>query len=218
MIDEKRNPYGIGSITRQNSHLEKKRKKKKKKMRCCNIWASIHRTYHTWIKTSRPFRSSTPYIIFVIAFSAYTDQFLYAAIVPVTPFALQQSQAGGGHIASPSQIQSWTTILLAVFGAGCFLASPPWAWFTDHATTRRRPFLLGLLVLWAATILLWFAPNFATQVAGRLAQGLSSAVVWTTGFAVLADTVDSGSLGEVSFFSAKFLGFCCGEDEHDGLT
>lgn len=187
-------------------------------MHCCNIWASIHRTYHTWIKTSRPFRSSTPYIIFVIAFSAYTDQFLYAAIVPVTPFALQQSQAGGGHIASPSQIQSWTTILLAVFGAGCFLASPPWAWFTDHATTRRRPFLLGLLVLWAATILLWFAPNFATQVAGRLAQGLSSAVVWTTGFAVLADTVDSGSLGEVSFFSAKFLGFCCGEDEDDGLT
>lgn len=78
--------------------------------------------------------------------------------------------------------------------------------------------MLGLLVLWAATILLWFAPNFATQVAGRLAQGLSSAVVWTTGFAVLADTVDSGSLGEVSFFQREVVGFCCGEDEDDGLT
>lgn len=76
--------------------------------------------------------------------------------------------------------------------------------------------MLGLLVLWAATILLWFAPNFATQVAGRLAQGLSSAVVWTTGFAVLADTVDSGSLGEVSL--CEVFGSCCGEDEHDGLT
>lgn len=68
--------------------------------------------------TLLPIRSSSAYITFVIAFSVYTDQFLYAAIVPVTPFALQKH----GQVPQ-DKVQFWTAILLAVFGAGCFLSS-----------------------------------------------------------------------------------------------
>lgn len=45
MIDEKRNPYGIGSITRQNSHLE--RKKKEKKRKCVVVTYGPRYTVHT---------------------------------------------------------------------------------------------------------------------------------------------------------------------------
>lgn len=157
---------------------------------------SIRRAYNKITTFFQSFRTSTAWIIFVVSFSVYTDQFLYAAIVPVTPFALAER----GHIAE-DRIQYWTTILLAVFGAACFLSSPPWAWFTDNSKNRRTPFLFGLLALLGATIMLWLAPNMGTQVAARVMQGASSAVVWTTGFAVLADSVDPEHIGEVSRIS-----------------
>ena len=62
------------------------------------------------------FRRSTGFIVFVISFAVFTDQFLYAAIVPVVPFSLQ------GQVPE-SRIQFWTAILLAVFGIGCFVFS-----------------------------------------------------------------------------------------------
>ncbi|KXT10317.1 hypothetical protein AC579_1118 [Pseudocercospora musae] len=137
------------------------------------------------------FRRSLAFIAFVISFSVYTDQFLYAAIVPVTPFALKEH----GNI-SEHRTQFWTAILLAVFGIGCFLSSPPWAWYTDHSRNRQIPFVIGLLILMGATVMLWLAPTIHIQVAGRLLQGVASTVVWTTGLAILVDTVGQEQVGE----------------------
>ncbi|KAF7185138.1 putative MFS-type transporter C18.02 [Pseudocercospora fuligena] len=139
----------------------------------------------------RGFRSSVAFITFVISFSVYTDQFLYAAIVPVTPFALKEH----GNI-SENHTQFWTAILLAVFGIGCFLSSPPWAWYTDHSRNRQIPFIIGLVILMGATVMLWLAPTIHVQIAGRVLQGVASTVVWTTGLAILVDTVGQEQVGE----------------------
>lgn len=92
---------------------------------------------------------------------------------------------------------------MGLFGVGCFVTSIPWGWYTDRSTSRRTPFLLGLLLLLIATILLWVAPRLADasipiQVVARLLQGLASTVVWTTGFAVLVDAVGQEHIGEAS--------------------
>ncbi|CAK1358661.1 unnamed protein product [Cercospora beticola] len=145
----------------------------------------------------RPFRSSTLYITFVIAFAVFTEQFVYAAIVPVVPFTLKER----GHI-NEDETQKWTTILLAVSGAGCFVSSPLWAWYTDRTQNRRIPFLFGMTVMLGATVLLWLAPNMAAQICGRVFQGMSSTVVWTTGLALLAENVSPEHIGE----AAGYLG------------
>ena len=41
----------------------------------------------------------------------------------------------------------------------------------------------------------WLGPNIALQIVGRCLQGAASAVVWVTGLALIADTVDRGELG-----------------------
>lgn len=68
--------------------------------------------------TLQSFRSSKAFITFVIAYAVFTDQFLFAAIVPVAPFALQQ-QLG----IPEDNVQFWITILLSVFGVACFFTS-----------------------------------------------------------------------------------------------
>ncbi|KAK4620994.1 hypothetical protein CLAFUW4_11552 [Fulvia fulva] len=139
----------------------------------------------------KAFRSSKALITFTVAYAVFTDQFLFAAIIPVAPFSLH-TQIG----IPEDKVQFWTAILLAVFGIAAFVTSVPWGWYTDRSTSRRMPFTIGLLILLGATFMLWFGNHIVAQVIGRLLQGFSSTVVWTTGLAVLVDTVGHGQIGE----------------------
>lgn len=77
------------------------------------------------------------------------------------------------------------TYLAAIFG-----------WFADRTTSRRRPYLIGLLALLLSTMLLCFGTNVYILVLGRALQGLSAAAVWTVGLAMLVDTVGQGRMGQ----------------------
>ncbi|KAK4498361.1 hypothetical protein PRZ48_011019 [Zasmidium cellare] len=129
------------------------------------------------------FRSSKGFITFTVSYAVFTDCFLYAAIVPMAPFALKKAGF------EDDAIQENITLMLAVFGAVCFAAS---GWV---------PFLIGLIVLLVATAVLWSAPFvphktvLAVSLVGRATQGFASAVVWTTAMAVLVDTVGQERLG-----------------------
>src|SRR3978361_882304 len=57
------------------------------------------------------FRSSTPFITTVVSYAVFTEQFLYAVIVPVAPFALHE------RVRIPDgRVQYWVALLLAVYG------------------------------------------------------------------------------------------------------
>lgn len=61
---------------------------------------------------------------------------------------------------------------------------------------RRLPLLLGLTALLGATIMLNVATSVAVFIIGRLLQGVSAAVVWVVGLALLADTVPRDMLAQ----------------------
>ncbi|GIZ45937.1 hypothetical protein CKM354_000908300 [Cercospora kikuchii] len=139
----------------------------------------------------RSFRGSTAFITFAISYAIFTDQFLFAAIIPVYPYSLEERVG-----VSKDQVQFWVAILLGVFGLASVVTSLPWGWYTDRTKSRRVPFMVGLLVLLGSTLILWFARTVAGHVVGRALQGLASVVVWTTGLAVLVDTVGQEHIGE----------------------
>ena len=55
--------------------------------------------------------------------------------------------------------------------------------------------LFGLVLLSASTIFLCVASNIAMFLAGRVLQGLSAALTWTVGLALVVDTVDQEHVG-----------------------
>lgn len=69
-------------------------------------------------------------------------------------------------------------------------------WFSDRISARRWPLLLGLIALLGATVMLNVAASIPVFIVGRLLQGISAAVVWVVGLALLADTVPRKSLGQ----------------------
>jgi MFS family permease len=138
------------------------------------------------------FRSSRLFILITICLSVFTDIFLYGVIIPVIPFAIQE-RAGVGA----GDVQYWTSVLLAVYGGAMLVGSPIAGWVADASNSRRIPFIVGLVALAASTLLLCLGRNVALLITGRLLQGLSAAVVWTVGEALLVDTVGEKEIGLV---------------------
>ncbi|KAK0832035.1 hypothetical protein LTR73_002322 [Friedmanniomyces endolithicus] len=138
-----------------------------------------------------PLRSSPTFIILTVATAVFTDIFVYGIVVPVLPFALTT------HSAIPaSQIQTWISIFLAVYGAALLIASPICGWLADRSRSRRVPLLCGLLALGGCTVMLCIGSSIAVLAAGRVLQGFSAAVVWVVGLALMVDTVGPEAVGQ----------------------
>ncbi|KAK4626458.1 hypothetical protein CLAFUW4_04323 [Fulvia fulva] len=148
-----------------------------------------------WGSDTRPpvllkLRSSKTFIIIVVASAIFTDIFAYGIVVPVFPFALTE-RAG----IDQSDIQSWTSIFLAVYGAALLVASPIFGWLADRMKSRQIPFMIGLLLLGASTAMLTVGDSIGLLAAGRVLQGASAAVVWVVGLALLVDTIGPDDIG-----------------------
>ncbi|PQE22807.1 hypothetical protein CJF30_00008403 [Rutstroemia sp. NJR-2017a BBW] len=79
---------------------------------------------------------------------------------------------------------------------GVPVENPLFGYYADRSSSRRTPLLLGFFSNAAATALLYVAPNVWLLSLSRFLQGLSAAVVYTVGFALLADTVGTKDIGQ----------------------
>ncbi|ORY16395.1 major facilitator superfamily domain-containing protein [Clohesyomyces aquaticus] len=161
----------------------------------------------------RPFaltlRSSNKFILATICLAAFTDGFLYGVVVPVLPFSL------GDQSGVPEEdIQKWTSYLLMIFGGAALLTSRKYIWATlagwiaDQGSTRRLPFLVGLFIQALATSLLLVTPGVKALMIARALQGLSAAVVYAVGMAILVDTFGMDDVGKNAgyFLSSANIG------------
>lgn len=136
-------------------------------------------------------RSSTLFIVSTVGIGLFTDLFLYGLVVPILPFILQD------RVNLPQdKIQSHVSGLLAAYAGASVLFSPLAGILADKLSTRQLPFLVGLTALLLATLLLLLGQNVAVLTVARILQGISAAVVWTIGLALVLDTVGPENLGK----------------------
>ncbi|KAF7857286.1 hypothetical protein EAF04_009527 [Stromatinia cepivora] len=144
--------------------------------------------------SSRPWaleaRSNTLFILATVAIGMFTDLFLYGIIVPILPFILSDRIG-----VEQEEIQYYTSVLLASYAGASVLFSFPAGWIADRWASRQLPFLIGLGALLASTILLMVGRSIEVLIVARIFQGISGAIVWTIGLALVMDTVGSEKLG-----------------------
>lgn len=136
-------------------------------------------------------RSNTVFILSTIAIGLFTDLFLYAIIVPVLPFMLEDRAN-----VSPGETQTYVSLMLAVYAGASVVFSPIAGVLADKVSTRQSPFLLGLSSLLGATVLLFLGQTVEILLLARVLQGMSSAVVWSVGMALIIETVGAENLGK----------------------
>lgn len=69
-------------------------------------------------------------------------------------------------------------------------------WVADRTSERSISFYTGLIVLGAATVLFGLAKASWVLLISRLLQGLSAAITYTVGLALLVDTVGRDNIGQ----------------------
>jgi hypothetical protein len=86
---------------------------------------------------------------------------------------------------------------MGCYAGALLVASPICGWLADHSPSRRLPFVLGVLALGGSILLLCFGSSLHVLILGRVLEGLSGAVMWTSGPALLVDTVGQKEIGKV---------------------
>lgn len=80
--------------------------------------------------------------------------------------------------------------------------------FADRSSSRQAPFLTGLALTFAATLLFAASKAPGLLVLARCLQGASAGIVYTVGLALLVDTVGRESLGQ--WMGIVMIGFNIG--------
>lgn len=111
---------------------------------------------------------------------------VYGLVVPILP----------GYALSLGVSQTAIGFLFASYAIALFVATPIFGILSDKIG-RKGPMLWGLLGLAGSTLLYAFAKHFWMLVLARSLQGVSAAITWTAGFALLADLFPSQDRGKV---------------------
>jgi len=135
-------------------------------------------------------RSSKTFILTTVALASFSDTFLYSIVTPVFPTSLHER----AHVAI-ADVQLWLSILLSIYGGALLIAAPITGIILDNVQSRRTPFLLGILVLAAATALLCVGTSLPLLIVGRIVSGAAAAIVWTGSAAMIIANIEEEKVG-----------------------
>src|SRR4051794_28258778 len=132
--------------------------------------------------TGRP--SSSTGVVVVVSTAIFADSLLYSAVVPVLPGYAE-------HLgASPTAIG----MLFGSYAVALLIVTPLVGAVAEQMT-YRRVLAAGMVTLTLATLLYGVSNTYPALVASRSLQGAAAAVVWTSGVALVAATVERPRLG-----------------------
>ncbi|KAH8896119.1 MFS general substrate transporter [Thozetella sp. PMI_491] len=135
------------------------------------------------------FRSSRDVILLTVCVAAFADGFMHSVFAPILPnLLLERYQVDDGDL------QWWSSVLLSISSTAILLASPVVGWFSDAEGGGTYVYKEGLLYL-IGSIMALFTDSLTLAVISRVLQGISSAIVFTVGLALVADTVDPSQIG-----------------------
>ena len=107
------------------------------------------------------------------------------------PFILQERS----HVAT-HRIAFWTSILLAAYGGAFLLTAPVVGVISDRWRCRRGLLWIGIIILTGSTSMLYAARSLALLTVARAAQGVSAAIIWVVGPALVALKTGASGVGQ----------------------
>ena len=138
-------------------------------------------------------RSKTSFILATVGLGLFTDIFLYSLVLPILPYLLEDRL----HV-STEQLQRYSSGLLAAHTGSAVFFCPITGVLVDKFARRKTPYIVGVLVLLLATVLFFLGNSVSILFGARILQGISGALIWTVGQALLIDTVGAEHAGKAT--------------------
>lgn len=149
-------------------------------------------------------RSYPTFTANVIAIAIFTDAVSRMIFVSILPTMLRDQASLHG-----AEVQKWTGTLVSVYGVAKLFASPLCGHFTDRVSSRHGLLMLGLIPLAFGNLLFGFGRTPQVLVLGKILQGISAALIWTAGVAVLVDVFPEDEREQVSRYTSLATNVGC---------
>lgn len=119
-------------------------------------------------------KASPTTVLCVVSFALFVEELLYGMVAPLTPV-------------SPAHIQDehMLSTLYGAYAVGLILFTPVLGVFTERIG-RRKPMVLGVVLLLISAGLMWGGTSPVFWIVGRVLQGAGAACTWTAGLALVA--------------------------------
>ncbi|KAI9369431.1 major facilitator superfamily domain-containing protein [Aspergillus egyptiacus] len=152
-----------------------------------------HEDHHVAVWAPVRWRSSDNFIITTISLALFTDELLFAFMIPLLPTILEQRIG-----LDPSLTQKYTSIFLTEGAFVSIVSSPILAWMADVMSSRKA-LLLALLVLAMASVgCLSATTSLIGLFIGRFFQCIVSQGLSIVGMATLAENIGSEHMGWIA--------------------
>lgn len=122
--------------------------------------------------------------VVVSCLALFTDMFVYGVAIPVLPLLPATVDAG----------PTATGMLFAAYALAAIVTTPLAGRLVDRRGPRR-PLLIGLVGLAAATLLFSVGAPFALLVVARVLQGVAGGMSWVAGLALIAASTPTRTRG-----------------------
>ncbi|KAF2209012.1 hypothetical protein CERZMDRAFT_107259 [Cercospora zeae-maydis SCOH1-5] len=145
-------------------------------------------------------RTSQTLLIFTSTLGLFTENFLYAFVVPILPYMIERRLR-----LDPAYTQRFTAELLVILGLISIPAAPIIGHFADKTTNRKGPLLLSLLGCTVGTLLVASTISIWLVYAGRILQGVAGTGAWIISFAMLAESAGTKHTGKILGLANSFV-------------
>ncbi|PIA93361.1 putative MFS-type transporter [Cercospora beticola] len=149
---------------------------------------------------SRSWRTSQTLLIFTSTLGLFTENFLYAFVVPILPYMIEQRLR-----LDPAYTQRFTAELLVILGLISIPAAPIIGHLADQTTSRKGPLLISLLGCTIGTLLVASTISIWLVYAGRILQGIAGTGAWIIAFAMLAESAGTKHTGKILGLANSFV-------------
>ncbi|OJI99509.1 hypothetical protein ASPVEDRAFT_81122 [Aspergillus versicolor CBS 583.65] len=137
-------------------------------------------------------RSSDTFIVSTMSLAMFTDDLLFAFMIPLLPTILEDRIG-----LDPSLTQRYTSIFLTE-GALVSIISSPFIGALSDAVSSKKLLLLGLLVLTLiTTACLSLTVQLPWLFIGRFFQSITSNSLWIVGMATMVENLGSEHIGKI---------------------
>ncbi|KAJ5899845.1 hypothetical protein N7495_004589 [Penicillium taxi] len=142
-------------------------------------------------------RSSDAFIVSTMGLALFTDELLFAFMLPLLPTMLE-NRIG----LDPSLTQRYTSIFLAEGALVSILSSPFIGSMTEGISSKKTLLLALLMLALISTAFLSLTRQLVWLFVGRFFQCLTSNALWIVGMATMAENLGTENMGKIAGLSS----------------
>ncbi len=136
-------------------------------------------------------RKKRIFVVFAIAFALFCDFLSFSITIPLFPTLLKKINPS----LTSHQVELLSGVLFSSYAAGVFCGSIVFSYVSDKYKLRKSLLISSVVLMDCAVLMFALGTSIELLIISRVILGISSAITWVVGLAIVADISNMQQVG-----------------------